>query len=459
MALRREKDEEEVSTRSITAMSKVAISAVKRWYQSRPQPTHGPDGRRTPSFTEIHFHRSLTKYRELQKIYGLKNPFFQVHEQRSGAAAQIAGDSYINFASYDYLGLNQHPEVGKAAIDAISQFGTSVSASRVVAGERPAHGALEAALSQFYETEAALVFVSGHATNVSAIATIVGHRDIIFLDEFIHNSAATGSKLSGAKVVSFKHNDPDDLDRKLAEHREKHTFALVVIEGLYSMDGDTPDLRRFAEVKRKHGAWLMVDEAHGIGVLGETGHGIAEHCGIDPREVDIWMGTLSKTLSSCGGYIASKQALVDVLKYQSPGFVYSVGLPAASAAAATKSLELIQREPERIQRLQANSRYFLSQCKELGLNTGTAEGFAVVPVIVGDAVIAIRLTDRLFRRGINALPIIYPAVPLKQDRVRFFITSEHSEAQLAHTARVVHEELSKLSGMGSHGPRATSAAE
>ena len=450
MALQRDGGEDLAPTRSISTISKVAISAVKRWYQSRPQPTHGPDGRRTPSFAELASYRSIAKYRDYQKLFKLKNPFFQLHEQRSGAHAQIDGTNFINFASYDYLGLNQHPEVGQAAIEAIKQFGTSVSASRVVAGERPPHRQLEAALAAFYETEDALIYVSGHATNVSAISTIVGDKDIIFHDEFIHNSAFTGAKLSGAKVVTFRHNDAEDLDRKLTEHRENHKFALILTEGLYSMDGDSPDLAKFIEVKRRHGAWLMIDEAHGIGVLGERGYGIAEHCGVDPHDVDIWMGTLSKTLSSCGGYVCGKRELIEVLKYQSPGFVYSVGLPAPSAAAALKSLELIERMPDRVQRLQDNGKFFLEECKKLGLDTGSSSGYAVVPVIVGDAVIAIRLTDLLFQRGVNALPIIYPAVPLKTDRVRFFITSEHTREQLARTAQIVREELDRVKSKGSH---------
>ncbi len=446
-----------VSTGSISTISKVAISSVKRWYKALPQPTHGSNGRRMPAFSELPLYRSIAKYREYQKLFDLKDPFFQVHQSRSGADAQIDDVTCANFASYDYLALNQHPEVGAAAIAAIAQFGTSVSASRLVAGERPLHRELEAALARFYETEDALVFVSGHATNVSAISTIVGPKDVIFYDDFVHNSATTGAKLSGAKLVSFNHNDPDDLERKLAEHRENHTFALILMEGLYSMDGDIPDLARFIDIKKRYGAWLMIDEAHGLGVLGATGRGIAEHAGVDPREVDIWMGTLSKTLSSCGGYIAGRRELIDVLKYQSPGFVYSVGMPASATAAALKSLELLERSPDRVQRLQENGRFFLAECKAQGLDTGSSAGYAVVPVIVGDAVLAIRLTERLLERGVNALPIIYPAVQLKTDRVRFFITSAHTHEQLSHAARVTREELDLLAGKGMHSARRSSS--
>lgn len=435
------------STTSLSTMSKVAVSAVKRWYNSRPLPTHRPDGgRRTPTFAELPTSRSLAKYREYQTLLHLDDPFFQLHQSRSGAEAVIGERSYVNFASYDYLGLNQHPEVGAAAIEAIKRYGTSVSASRLVAGERPLHRELESALARFYDTDDAIIYVSGHATNVSTIATIVGPADVIFYDDFVHNSASTGAKLSGAKLVAFNHNDPADLERKLAEHRDNHKFALVLIEGLYSMDGDVPDLARFIDVKRRYGAWLMIDEAHSIGVLGATGRGIAEHAGVDPREVDIWMGTLSKTLSSCGGYIAGSRDLINVLKYQSPGFVYSVGLPAASTAAALKSLELLETSGDRVARLQENGRFFLAECQSLGLDTGLSEGLAVVPVIVGDTVKAIQLTARLFERGVNALPIIYPAVQLKTDRVRFFITSEHTREQLAYSAKVTREEMYALFG-------------
>ena len=429
---------------SISTMSKVAVSAVKRWYKNRPLPTHGPEGRRTPTFAELPTYQSLAKYRDYQSLFALDDPFFQLHEARSGALAQIGDKSYINFASYDYLGLNQHPDVGAAATAAIAQFGTSVSASRLVAGERPLHRELEQAIARYYDTEDAITYVSGHATNVSAIATIVGPKDVIFYDDFVHNSASTGAKLSGAKLVPFNHNDPEDLERKLAEHRENHKFALVLIEGLYSMDGDIPDLARFIDVKRRYGAWLMIDEAHSIGVLGATGRGIAEHAGVDPREVDVWMGTLSKTLSSCGGYIAASRELITVLKYQSPGFVYSVGLPAASTAAALKSFELLEHSQDRVAKLQENGRFFMQECQALGLDTGLSAGFAVVPVIVGDTVKAIQLTARLFQRGVNALPIIYPAVQLKTDRVRFFITSEHTHEQLSYSAKVTREEMDAL---------------
>ena len=239
----------------------------------------------------------------------------------------VEGQSRLNFAWCNYLGLNEHPSVAEAARAALERYGTCVSASRMVAGEIPLHRELEEKLAQFCGLEAALLFVSGHAANVSTIGTIMSEDDLIVHDALVHNSAMVGARLSRAESYSFRHNDPDGCERLLRLHRDKHRNALVVIEGLYSTEGDIPDLARFVDIKERYGAWLMVDDAHGLGVLGAHGRGCAEHCGIDPRKIDILMGTLSKTLASCGGYIAGNRQLIDILRYSAPGFVYSVGLP------------------------------------------------------------------------------------------------------------------------------------
>jgi 7-keto-8-aminopelargonate synthetase-like enzyme len=213
------------------------------------------------------------------------------------------------------------------------------------------------------------------------------------------------------------------------------------------MDGDVADLPKLVKLKEKYGAWLMVDEAHSLGVLGATGRGVAEHFGVDPRKVDIWMGTLSKTLASCGGYIAGKQELIDVLRYQAPGLVYSVGLSPPLAAAATAALAVLKAEPDRVARVQANGRLFLSLAKEAGFDTATSEGHSIVSVIVGDLVNAGKLAERFLIRGLNVLPIIYPAVPLKAARFRFFITSEHTPAQIRTAVRIMQEELEGASSV------------
>jgi 7-keto-8-aminopelargonate synthetase-like enzyme len=219
---------------------------------------------------------------------------------------------------------------------------------------------------------------------------------------------------------------------------------LIVVEGHYSMDGDVPDLARLVSIARAHRAHLMVDEAHSLGVLGARGHGIAEHAGVDPREIDLWMGTLSKTLSGCGGYVAGNSALIDYLRCSAPGFVYSVGMPPPVAAAAIASLDLMQAEPERVTRLQANGAHFLAACRANGLDTGPSIGAAIVPVMIGSSIVAARTADRLFDLGINVQPIIYPAVPEQAARLRFFISSLHEPEQLTRVAEQVATVLREL---------------
>lgn len=393
------------------------------------------------SFETLPGYDELRMVRATGEALGIANPFFRPHAGRAGALTRIDGREVINFASYDYLGLNGHPQVQKAAQDAIALYGTSVSASRLVAGERPIHRALEARLAGLHGAEDAIVFVSGHAANVTTLGTIVGAEDAVFHDGLIHNSIIVGAELARAARRSFPHNDLDALERMLASERPRYRRALIVVEGLYSMDGDVPDLARLIELKQRFGAWLMVDEAHGVGALGASGRGLAEHAGLDPAGVDIWMGTLSKSLASCGGYIAGPQALVDYLKVSAPGFVYSVGLPPAAAGAALAALDAMAREGERIATLQANARHFLDAAQAAGLSTGTAEGHAIVPIMVGDSLMAVLLSERLLARGINVLPIIHPAVPHRSARLRFFITAAHSAEQIDEAVRVLVEEM------------------
>ena len=393
----------------------------------------GPAPGHARAFRELPGQRDMDMIREAAGALGLENPFFRPHEGIAGATSVIGGREVVNYGSYNYLGLNGDARVLEAARAALARHGVSASASRMVSGERPVHGALEAAIAAHYGVDAAVALVSGHATNVTVLGHLMGPRDLILHDAAIHNSCAEGARLSGARRIAFAHNDWRAAERELAAARRGARRALIVIEGHYSMDGDIPDLPRFIEMARRHDAWLMVDEAHGMGVVGPTGHGIHEHHGVDAREVDIWMGTFSKTLSGCGGYIAGNADLIAWLKHSAPGFVYSVGMAPALAAASLESLRILEAEPERVARLQANAALFLRLAQEAGLDTGTSAGLAIVPVIVGSSVGAARLSQALFEAGINVQPILYPAVPDSSARLRFFLSCEHTEAQIRAT--------------------------
>jgi 8-amino-7-oxononanoate synthase len=384
--------------------------------------------------------REIRMIREAADFLGISDPFFRVHEGIAGAETVIEGRSFINFASYNYIGLNGHPDIVSATRAAIDRYGTSVSASRPVSGERPVHRDLERALARVHATEDCVVLVGGHSTNVTVIGHLLGRDDVIVHDALIHNSIVQGAMLSGARRVPFPHLDHEAADRLLRETRPPGGHALLVIEGHYSMDGDVPDLPAFIAVARRNRAWLMVDEAHALGVLGPRGFGTADRFGVDPGEVDIWMGTLSKSLVSCGGYIAGSKDLVDFLKVAAPGFVFSVGMTPPAAAAALAALELLEREPERVRRLNDRAALFLKLAREGGLDVGGSIGASIVPIVTGSSIRAGRLAQALFDRGVNVQPILYPAVPERAARLRFFLTASHTEEQIRNAVAILLEE-------------------
>lgn len=370
---------------------------------------------------------------------GIRNPFFSVHEGRISDTTKIDGRTLISFASYNYLGLSGHPEVNASAKQAIDQFGTSVSASRIVSGEKTIHKQLEHELSEFLGVEDVITFPGGHATNESVIGHLIGPGDLIVHDALAHNSIIQGAELSGARRRPFEHNDWRELNRILKENRADYRRVLIAIEGLYSMDGDYPDLPRFVEIKKRYQSWLFVDEAHSIGTLGTTGRGIGEIYDVDRHDVECWMGTLSKAFGSCGGFVGGSRALIDYLRYTTPGYVFAAGMPPANVGAALGSLRMLKKHPELVARLKRNSELFLSLAKEAGLDTGLASGTPITPIITGDSVLALRLSEALFDIGINAQPILYPAVAEKETRVRIFMTAAHSEEQIRFSVEKISE--------------------
>lgn len=381
---------------------------------------------------------------DMAEMMGLKNPFFTVHQGLTNDRTTIGGREVINFSSYNYVGMSGDPIVTKAAQDAAARYGTSVSASRLVSGEKDIHGEFEREVANFIGVESSLCFVGGHATNETVVGHLVGPGDLILHDALAHNSILQGAILSGARRRPFPHNNFEAADRILSEFRHEYRRVLIVIEGVYSMDGDYPDLPKFIELKKRHHALLMIDEAHSIGTLGATGRGIGEFFDVNRADVDIWMSTLSKTFGSCGGYIAGRKELVEYLKYTAPGFVFSVGMPPMATAAALASLRLLKAEPERVHRLQDRAKLFLTLAKERGFNTGMSKDSPVIPIILGNSVHSLQLAGALFERGINVQPILYPAVEESAARLRFFITSEHTEEQIRYAVDCIAEELAKI---------------
>lgn len=385
---------------------------------------------------------------QIQKLaaekLNIEIPYFKVHDGIAKNTTTINGNEYINYASYDYIDLSGHPAVNNAAKEAIERYGTTVSASRPVSGERPIHQELEQQLSEIHNTESSLLFVSGHAANVTTIGCLFSKKDLIIHDSLIHNSIIQGAILSGAKRLSFPHNDTDLLDKILNDVRGSYEKILIVIEGLYSMEGDIPDLQKIVEIKHKYKALLMVDEAHSIGVVGENGMGICEKFCIHGDEIDITMGTLSKSLVSCGGYISGKNELIEILKYNAPGFVFSVGIAPALAASALEAIKILKNEPERVRELRQKSLMFYNRVKESKLNTGTCLGYAIIPIITGNSLLSVKLSNNLFQRGINVQPIIYPAVEERAARLRFFLSSAHTEKQIEETIEILNEEMKKV---------------
>ncbi|MBF6439048.1 type I polyketide synthase [Nocardia cyriacigeorgica] len=375
---------------------------------------------------------------------GPANPYFLVNDGVTRDTSVIDGVPVLNFSSYNYLGLSGHPAVVEAVQDAVARYGSSCSASRVLSGEKPVHRELEAELAALLGTEDAMALVGGHSTNVTIIGHIVGPQDLVIHDNLAHDSILQGCKLSGATRRPFPHNDHAALDRMLSELRHRYRRVLILIEGVYSQDGDIPDLPAIIEIKNKHRALLMIDEAHSVGVLGAGGGGIGEYYGVDRGEVELWSGTMSKALAGCGGYVAGSAELIRFLKYTTPGFVYSVGMTPMNAAASAAAIRLLRTDPEPLARLRRNAELFLKLAKDAGIDTGDSHDTPIIPCIVGDSLKTLTLSNALLRRGINVNPILYPAVPEDLARLRFFVTACHSEQQIREAVTILAEELALL---------------
>lgn len=350
--------------------------------------------------------------------------YLQAADEVDGAYVTINGRKMLQFASYAYLNLLGHPKIQAAARAALDEFGPGTHGVRVLAGTTRLHVELEKRIATFKKTEDAMVLSSGYVTNLGTIAALLGRNDVVISDKLNHASIVDGCLLSRSKFVRFEHNDMEALEKALIE-APKRSGKLVVVDAVFSMDGDIINLPEVVRLCRKHHAMLMVDEAHSVWVLGETGHGIIEHFGLDEDAVDIKMGTLSKTIPAVGGYVAGRSDLITYLKHTTRAFVFSAALPPPAVGAAIASFDVIEQEPERVKKLQSNVNYFIKGLQERGFDTLNSET-PIVPIIAGDDERAWMMAKLSQEQDIFVLPIVSPAVPAGTSRLRANVTVGHS---------------------------------
>jgi 8-amino-7-oxononanoate synthase/acyl carrier protein len=362
--------------------------------------------------------------------HGSANPYFVCHESALRDVSIMDGKKVLNFGSYNYVGMSGRPEVMQAAKAAIDKYGTSASGSRLLAGEKSLYQELEREIADWKHAEDALVLVGGHSTNVTIVGNFCGPKDMIVYDSLAHNSIDQGCRLSRALCKPFPHNDAAALETILRLQRSKFEKVLIIIEGAYSMDGDIADVPAFVALKKKYGCFLMVDEAHSACVIGKTGGGVDEYFGLSSNDIDIKMGTLSKGLGTCGGYLAGSTALINYLRYNLPGFVFSVGISPPLAAATLASIRLLRSEPAIMARMRENIAAFMQEARVRNLNTCLASETAVIPILVGRDEDAFLLSNKLREHGVFVPPAVFPAVPKNKARLRFCVISEHHRDQI-----------------------------
>ncbi len=359
-----------------------------------------------------------------------------VEEVKGGARVVVNGREMGMYASYGYLGLLGHPRINKAAKDAVDKFGTGTNGVRTLAGTLTVHTELEETISEFKRAEAAITYSSGYATNLAVISTLLGRGDYILSDKLNHASIVDGCLMSGAEFRRFRHNDMTDLEHRLQQVPEG-VAKMVIADAVFSMDGDVIDFPKVAALCKKYGAWLMMDEAHSVGVLGKTGHGIEEHFDLWDC-VDIKMGTLSKSIPSVGGYVAGKKELIQYLRHASRAYIFSAALPPAQAAAANEAFKVILDEPWRIEKVNANSQQFISGLKNAGFDT-LLTTTPIVPVLCGTDERAFALTRECQHKDLFVLPVVSPAVPEGLARLRATVTAAHEPKEIEYALGVIEK--------------------
>ncbi|WP_345238897.1 glycine C-acetyltransferase [Pontibacillus salipaludis] len=366
--------------------------------------------------TELEEMKDQGTYRELIPL-----------ESAQGSRVTIKGKDVIQLSSNNYLGLTSHPRLKQAAEDAVKEYGVGTGSVRTIAGTLSMHEDYERKLAKFKHTEAALVFQSGFTTNQGVLSSMLSDQDVVISDELNHASIIDGIRLTKAARKIYKHVDMESLEEKLKESTEYRT-RLVVTDGVFSMDGNIAPLTEIVELAEKYDALIMVDDAHASGVLGENGRGTVNHFGLDGR-VHIQVGTLSKAIGVLGGYVATSQTLKEYLIHKGRPFLFSTSHPPAVTAACDAAIDVLLEEPELIQKLWDNTKFFKDGLKELGFDTGISET-PVTPVMIGDDALTHKFSDELFNEGVFAQGIVFPTVPKGKGRIRTIVTAEHSKEEL-----------------------------
>jgi 8-amino-7-oxononanoate synthase len=363
-------------------------------------------------------------------------PYFKAIQSGAGSSVTIDGRKFIMIGSNNYLGLTQDPRVKQAAIDALDRFGSGCTGSRFLNGTLSLHEELEAKLADFVHKEAALVFSTGFQTNQGTISTIAGKNDIIFSDRANHASIIDGCRLSFGRVVKFKHNDMDDLEKQLKRNNDNSVGKLIVSDGVFSMEGDIVNLPEMVTLAHKYGARIMIDDAHSCGVLGKYGRGTGEHFNME-KDIDLIMGTFSKSFASLGGFIAGDKKVVNYIKHHARALIFSASMPPSAVATVSKALDILQQEPERLTRLWTNTRKMKTAFDEMGFNTGNTQT-PIIPIILGDDMVTFAFWKALFEKGIFANPVISPAVEPGRSLIRTSYMATHSDDELDQVLEIFY---------------------
>jgi 8-amino-7-oxononanoate synthase len=358
-----------------------------------------------------------------ESLYTYQLPLSQAPGPESGAL----GSAFTMFSSYSYLGLIGHPRIATAVKEAVERYGTSTGGVRLLTGTLELHHELEHELAAFLRQEAAATFGSGYDANVAAITSLFGQGDVAILDQYAHQSIVDGVRMAGCELRKFRHNDVDDLMRRLRQAKNRGAERiLIAVDSVFSMDGDQAPLSEIIDLKKKYGAFLLVDEAHSIGAVGHSGRGICEEQRLNPADIDILTGSLSKAIPSSGGFVAGSLALKIYIQHGSAPYMFSAAMTPANAAAALEALRMVQEEPEHMERVRFNTQRLRRGLNALGLQT-TSSTTPVVPVLLGDEWKAYRWARRLLELGVFVSAVVYPAVSPGQARLRLCATAAHRE--------------------------------